>query len=409
MLTENTYMQLKGTFNTIRKAVDYIPNLPVKSYVQTVKQLLPDLSDAVREINLELLDSSKVSFCDMDYLEGRITDYAHKKELVKQYKLWHNTMLEVLERQYRAENRWDKKFVKLMDYIRFVDFDSIVEKAKDSLLKQDDITKKKLCSYYRRYRDMWGTLDIDGGEYDVIINRVTALREHREDFIWLYNRLEDWRSKLVLVSMLYNWITFDMDYIHGMKEANFTDYFDLDLVKCNGDEVIVDLGAWVGDSALNYINTYGRYRKIYCYEIDELNMMIAKKNLEGYPDIEFRQKGAGSRNVWMYVQGYNDLSCNKVVEYNTGKEIEIVSIDEDISERVTLLKMDIEGAEQEALIGCKRHIQEESPKLLISVYHNNEDIWKIPRMVDEMKPDYHFYLRSNGNQEGPAEIVLFAL
>ncbi len=97
------------------------------------------------------------------------------------------------------------------------------------------------------------------------------------------------------------------------------------------------------------------------------------------------------------------------MENNTGREIEIVSIDEDISEKVTLIKMDIEGAEQEALLGCKRHIQEESPKLLISVYHNNEDIWKIPRMVDEMKQDYHFYLRSNGNQEGPAEIVLFAL
>ena len=52
-----------------------------------------------------------------------------------------------------------------------------------------------------------GTLDIDGGEYEVIINRVTVLREHREDFIWLYNRLGDWRSKQVLVSMLYNWIT----------------------------------------------------------------------------------------------------------------------------------------------------------------------------------------------------------
>ena len=156
MLTANDYMQLNGTFNTIKKAVDYIPNLPVKSYVPTVKQLLPDLCEAVKEINLELLDSPKVSFCDMDYLEGKIADYAYKKELVKQYKMWHRTMLEVLERQYKAKNRWDEKFVKLMDYIRFVDFDSIVEKAKDSLFKQDDIMKKKLCSYYQGLRDMWG-------------------------------------------------------------------------------------------------------------------------------------------------------------------------------------------------------------------------------------------------------------
>lgn len=409
MLTMNKYMQLKGTFNTIYKAVGYIPNLPVKNYAQTVEQLLIDLSDAVREINLELLESPRVSFCDMDYLEGKITGYAHKKELVKQYKLWHKTMLEVLERQHKAENVWDEKFVKLMDYVRFVDFDSIIESAKNSLYKQDDVTKKKLCRYYQRYSDMWGTLDISNNQYDVITNRVTALREHREDFIWLYNKLGDWRSKQVLVSMLYNWITLDMNYIKGMKEANFTDYFDLDLVKCNEDEVFVDLGAWIGDSALNYINTYGSYRKIYCYEIGELNMAMAKKNLEGYSNIEFRQKGVGGKNGRMYVQSFNDSSCNKVVEDEVGKEVEVVSIDDDISEKVTLIKMDIEGAEQEALLGCKRHIQEESPKLLISVYHNNEDIWKIPRMIYEIKPDYHFYLRSNGNQEGPAEIVLFAI
>ena len=72
------------------------------------------------------------------------------------------------------------------------------------------------------------------------------------------------------------------------------------------------------------------------------------------------------------------------------------------------IKMDIEGAEKDALKGCARHIREEHPKLLISVYHNNEDIWRIPRMIHEMDDSYRFYLRSNGNQWGPSEIVLFA-
>lgn len=400
MLNKKTYMQLKGILDTVHKAVNYIPNIPEENYDSMIGTLLNDLSDAVRTVNLELLDNSKVNFCDMDYLEGKVTE---------QYMLWHETMQEVLERQYRAENTWDAKFVKLMDYIRFVDFDSIVESAKISLYKQEDEMKMQLCIYYQSYSEMWGTLDIKNNRYDVITNRVTMLKEHREDFIWLYDRLGDWRSRQVLVSMLYNWITFDMDYILGMKEANFKDYFDLDLVQCDDKEVIVDLGAYIGDSVLNYIDTYGSYRKIYCYEIDETNMEKAKENLQQYPDIEFRQKGAGSKNDRMYIQGDNDLSCNKVVEADTGREIEIVSIDNDIHEKVTLIKMDIEGAEQEALLGCKRHIQEETPKLLISVYHNNEDIWKIPRMIDGMKPDYHFYLRSNGEQWGPAEIVLFAI
>ena len=87
----------------------------------------------------------------------------------------------------------------------------------------------------------------------------------------------------------------------------------------------------------------------------------------------------------------------------------MVALDDDIDEKITLLKMDIEGAEQAALSGSIRHIQEEKPKLLISVYHNNEDIWKIPRMIIDMVPEYQLYLRSNGGQWGPSEIILFAI
>jgi hypothetical protein len=84
-------------------------------------------------------------------------------------------------------------------------------------------------------------------------------------------------------------------------------------------------------------------------------------------------------------------------------------VDEEIKELLTLIKMDIEGAEQSALLGCKEHILKDYPKLLICVYHNNEDIWKIPKMIYEIRDDYDFYLRSNGDQWGPSEIVLFAL
>lgn len=102
-------------------------------------------------------------------------------------------------------------------------------------------------------------------------------------------------------------------------------------------------------------------------------------------------------------------TINRITDDPAGEEIEIVSLDEDIREKITLIKMDIEGAEQDALTGCIRHIREEKPKLLISVYHNNEDIWKIPKMIYDMNEDYQFYLRSNGWQWGPAELVLFAI
>lgn len=134
-----------------------------------------------------------------------------------------------------------------------------------------------------------------------------------------------------------------------------------------------------------------------------------RKNLAEYPDIEIRNKGVGDKNSVGYLVKLSDSSCNKITEYNTGQKVEVVCLDEDIEEKITLIKMDIEGAEQDALRGSIRHIQEESPKLLVSVYHNNEDIWKIPRMITDMDSDYQLYLRSNGKQWGPAEIVLLAI
>ncbi len=390
-------MQIKETLDQAGVSIKRIQDLHEKDYEESVIRLSWDLGYMIEKANRELLGSKKVVFCDLDELERKMTDFEQKEELVRKYIYWEDRMRVILERRYSAENIWDEKFIKLMDYVCFVDFDTMVEKAKQSLLSQGSELVNKFCVYYQEYRDMWGTLDVTENRYDVITNRVKELKEHREDFIWLYDRLGDWRSKIVLCSMLYNWITFDLDYIDVMKERNFADYYDLDLVKCDDQEVVVDLGAWIGDSVEGYINVYGKYRKIYCYEIDASSMEEMKKNLNKYSGIEYRNKAVGSKNsMGGYAVCNPQSTINRITDDPAGEEIEIVSLDEDIREKITLIKMDIEGAEQDALTGCIRHIREEKPKLLISVYHNNEDIWKIPKMIYDMNEDYQFYLRSNG-------------
>lgn len=402
-MTKDTYVKINGMLDTIYEMVSCMLNINREENIQSAVRLETDLRGAAETVNRLLLDSPEVCFYGCGNSDG------DKGAFVEQYFSWLGGMREVLEKQYQAENIWDERFVRLMDRVLYVDFDMIVESAKNSLFECGAERIGRLCWYYQTFHEMWGTLDILNDQYDVIINRVTVLKEHREDFVWLYKQLGDQRSRLVLVSILYSWITFDPFYIRVMKEANFTDYFDLDLVKCGANEVMVDLGAWTGDSTLNYIQTYGKYKRIYCYEIDESSMKKMKKNLSEYSGIEFRNKGAGNKNGIGYIEGEPDSTCNKLTERKSGKEVELVRLDDDIDEKVTLIKMDIEGAEQEALLGASRHIREERPKLLISVYHNNEDIWKIPRMVREMYPEYQFYLRSNGNQPGPAEIVLLAI
>jgi FkbM family methyltransferase len=72
----------------------------------------------------------------------------------------------------------------------------------------------------------------------------------------------------------------------------------------------------------------------------------------------------------------------------------------------TFIKMDIEGAELEALKGAKNTITEYHPQLAICVYHSLSDIWEIPLLIKSFYPGYRLYLRSY-NYMG-LETVLYA-
>jgi hypothetical protein len=61
--------------------------------------------------------------------------------------------------------------------------------------------------------------------------------------------------------------------------------------------------------------------------------------------------------------------------------------------KVDFIKMDIEGAEQQALRGAEECIRRFKPKLAITVYHSLEDFWEIPRWIDGLGLGYKFYLR----------------
>ena len=58
-----------------------------------------------------------------------------------------------------------------------------------------------------------------------------------------------------------------------------------------------------------------------------------------------------------------------------------------------MIKMDIEGAETEALKGAKMIIKRDKPVLAISIYHKPEDIIELPELISDIHEGYKFYLR----------------
>ena len=83
----------------------------------------------------------------------------------------------------------------------------------------------------------------------------------------------------------------------------------------------------------------------------------------------------------------------------------MVKID-DIAPDATFIKMDIEGAELNALKGAENTIRDNVPKLAIRIYHQLNDLWEIPIYLSEIVPEYNFFVRHHS--KGLAETVLYA-
>jgi hypothetical protein len=73
----------------------------------------------------------------------------------------------------------------------------------------------------------------------------------------------------------------------------------------------------------------------------------------------------------------------------------------------TFIKMDIEGAEFNALKGAERTIRKHKPKLAVCVYHKAEDLITIPQYIKSLVPEYKLYFRAH--LPGPFDYVLYAV
>ena len=280
-----------------------------------------------------------------------------------------------------------------------------MKKSLETLKNNSKANYEGFVKYFERF-PLWGNLHPDRNDYETLELRAATLKRRSYDFLWLYKRLEDYLSKRTLCAILKNWAVLDVAELATVKSI-FPDYYEPDIFPLNKEDVFVDVGAFIGDSIEAYISAYGSsYNRIYAYEISEESCELIRKNTKKFHDVIVRQKGLGSQKGVMYLVRNNNSSANKLSVNQEAEKVEIVTLDEDIKEKVTFIKMDIEGAEQGALLGCKNKIQTEHPKLAICTYHGYEDIWKIPQMIYEMNPNYKFYMRHNGGNLIPTEFVL---
>ena len=220
--------------------------------------------------------------------------------------------------------------------------------------------------------------------YDYCVQNAEKLQE-------VYDSLADDFSRKVYANIINFKISGDIKYLDAVTTPKAEIYRDI--IKPHMGETYVDLGAYNGDTIREVLEfTHGRYTGIYAVEPDKKNYKKLMKFVDGMK----------------YVYTYNSVAwCvdtelpfaakagrQSAISADSENLISARSVDSILGRRAaTIIKMDVEGFEREAIWGAAQTIARYSPKLMVSLYHRNEDIFELPLLIKMLNPNYKLYIR----------------
>ena len=225
----------------------------------------------------------------------------------------------------------------------------------------------------------------------------------QEKIEWLKSIVCDEESKRILDGIVEKRLNDFMDYT-DIKYFGKSEYFIDEFWKPyeDGSEVFIDGGGYTGDTIEEFVDwTKGNYKAVYSFEPDPSKAKMIKDNLWKWNGkVHLYEKGLYDKVTELkFIEG-DLLHSGKITE---GSNDECISINTavlddvvDVNERVTFLKLDIEGAELEALEGARRIITQNKPRLAICIYHKMNDLWEIPKLILDMVPEYKIRIRHCG-------------
>lgn len=233
---------------------------------------------------------------------------------------------------------------------------------------------------------------------------ISNILRYKDEFIKAYQLLEDESSKKIYVKKL----DYLVKYIAVDFQSDKEMYLDDEIIQLGKNERIIDAGAFIGDTAEQFLNRTGDSSLIYSFEPDEHNYSELEKRVEGLNQVEIIKKGLWSGSTVLYFS--DDQNGSSHIE-NDGKiKIETIDLDsfcEENNIKPTFIKMDIEGAECEAIRGAKNTIVNYKPQMSICLYHKLEDMFMIPIMIKELDKSYKLYVRHYSDYH--TDTVLYAV
>lgn len=240
---------------------------------------------------------------------------------------------------------------------------------------------------------------------------------NRELFEQTYEWLEDDKSRETMEKYLSGHIElkeFPLVSVWHPEDVK-NQYFDKELIRFSEQEIFVDCGAFTGDTLENFNNRVESFKCYYAWEPDSRRFKELHANMrKAKGEVRHIELGGWDKKARLAFSFKNH--CGEIVELFDEKNnesvdnvVDVDSIDNvlGIEERVTFIKMDIEGSELKALVGARQVIQKWHPTLAICAYHKKEDLITIPQYIKELDADYKLYLRAY--HPYCSELVLYAI
>ena len=226
-------------------------------------------------------------------------------------------------------------------------------------------------------------------------------------------------SRREYVSQVRFRLTADFDGLeHPVAHAQ---YFPDDLFGWREDEWMVDGGAYDGDTIRSLVQWRGdRFSHVLALEPDPANfgrLQGTVADLDGSVQsrIDCQRVALGSARGTLVLSATgtaasttSDATSASLMTAGATVVVEAKPMDELVAGFApTFVKLDIEGAEPDALAGARETIRAHAPVVAVCVYHRQDHLWRLPLMLRDMRDDYAFFLRPH-NEEG-WDLVCYAV
>ena len=196
------------------------------------------------------------------------------------------------------------------------------------------------------------------------------------------------------------------DYSQLPAPSPADQYTPGDLPRWQDPMRFIDCGAFNGDTVAALAKVGYAFEAIAAFEPDPGNFAALAQRVGSHGPAFCFPCGVADATRQVRFQAGNGMASHESNEGNV--IIQCVSIDEALAGfRPTYLKMDIEGAEPEALKGARDTIARSRPALAISLYHYPQHLWEIPLLIAGWNLGYRLEIR--GHSHSSFDTVLYAL